>query len=277
MAIGKCILAGAAGLLLSAATAQAQTVPTQYLSLNTELGGLVSAFDTTVTAQWNNSLYPTASLPPPVVDGLALTFQTTDPATNAPTGQPNQPVTIAGNNGAQSFVLSFRASTAGILSGQPLAFTCSSTPAAPAVTGVDTVDLDFSTGPITDIIALAATVSNNGIVTVPYSQSGYGAFALATVNAGAAGSLTVSADTGGAGLPIGMSICETNASTAKCLVPPATTVPVTIAAGATPTFSVFAKATGAIALSPATSRIYVRFTDSSGVSHGSTSVAVMTD
>ena len=38
-----------------------------------------------------------------------------------------------------------------------------------------------------------------------------------------------------------------------------------------------AKATGAIALAPASSRLYVRFTDSSGVAHGSTSVAVMTD
>ena len=242
-----------------------------------QLGAPATVFATmlnTGTAALNNCR---VVLPAPVPQGLAMTFQTTDPRTNTPTGQPNQPVTIPGHDGAQTFVLAFQSSAAQLLSAQPVGFNCDGTPPAPAATGIDTVDLDFTTGPVTDIIALAATASNNGIVTVPYSQSGYGAFALATVNAGAAGSLTVSADTGGFTLPVGMSICATNAATAQCLAPPAASVPVTIAAGATPTFSVFAKATASIALTPGASRIYVRFTDSSGVSHGSTSVAVVTD
>ena len=41
-------------------------------------------------------------------------------------------------------------------------------------------------------------------------------------------------------------------------------------------FSVFLQASGPIALDPASSRIFVRFKDSSGGLHGSTSVAVET-
>ena len=56
----------------------------------------------------------------------------------------------------------------------------------------------------------------------------------------------------------------------------ATSIPVSINAGATPTFSIFATATGAIPFAPQTSRIFFRFLDSNGVQRGSTSVAVTT-
>ena len=59
--------------------------------------------------------------------------------------------------------------------------------------------------------------------------------------------------------------------------PPTGSVAVTIAAGATPTFSVFATASSAIPFAPAVSRVFVRFTDAAGASHGETSVAVMTE
>ena len=48
------------------------------------------------------------------------------------------------------------------------------------------------------------------------------------------------------------------------------------AANAAPTFSIFAQASGAMPFAPATSRLFVRFVDSSGGTHGSTSVAVDT-
>ncbi len=54
--------------------------------------------------------------------------------------------------------------------------------------------------------------------------------------------------------------------------PPAPSVSLSYAGGAAPTFSIFA--TGAIAFSPATARIFVRFKDADGGLHGSTSVAV---
>ena len=89
--------------------------------------------------------------------------------------------------------------------------------------------------------------------------------------------LTVSADTGAATLPVSILLCPTDPSTGQCLQPMAPSVPVTIAAGATPTFSVFVTATAAVALAPATARIFVRFLDADGQSHGSTSVAVQTE
>jgi hypothetical protein len=89
--------------------------------------------------------------------------------------------------------------------------------------------------------------------------------------------ITISADTGGVDLPITISLCETAPSTGQCFAAPSSTVAMHDAAGATPTFSVFVTDTGRIALNPAKSRIFVRFLDSNGLSHGSASVAVETD
>jgi hypothetical protein len=51
---------------------------------------------------------------------------------------------------------------------------------------------------------------------------------------------------------------------------------VTTDANSTPTFSVFASASGAIPFAPGATRIFVRFEDGNGVTRGSTSVAVRT-
>ena len=65
--------------------------------------------------------------------------------------------------------------------------------------------------------------------------------------------------------------------TANTSQPPATVVQLDFAAGSTPTFSVFLTASAPIAFSPGTARVYVRFKDGSGTTHGSTSVAVDAD
>src|SRR5262249_54339549 len=66
---------------------------------------------------------------------------------------------------------------------------------------------------------------------------GVGAFAVATFNAGIAGTFTVSADTGAANLPVTFTLCQTNPQSGACLVTPTPTVAVTINA-ATPIPSV---------------------------------------
>ena len=187
------------------------------------------------------------ALPGP--DGLSLDYQTTDPATNALIGRPNSPVTIPGN-GYQTFILTFQANAALTLQALPLVFGCDGTPPAPVTIGVDTIDLIFSPVPIADMIALAATASGNGVVSVPYSQGAAGAFALASVNAGAAGDLTVVTDTGDASLPITVTLCQTDPSNGQCLAPPTESVAVSIAANATPTFSIFVSAAGTVGLHP---------------------------
>jgi hypothetical protein len=155
-----------------------------------------------------------------------------------------------------------------------LDFACAGAAPAAIIPGVDTVDLTFSSTPIADIIALAATATNNGIVEVP--NGGAGAFAVATDNLGASAPLTVSVDTGAATLPVTATICPSNPSTGACLSAPAASFPLTIAGGTTPTFSIFITSAGAVPFDPAGSRIFVRFTDAQGGLHGSTSVAIET-
>ena len=229
-----------------------------------------ASFENTGSATLNGC---NIALPGSAPAGLGITYQTTNPSTNALTGTPNTPVSINGGNTNQTFLLSFTDSSAATESAMALNFSCSGTTSVATIPGVNTVDLLFSTTPITDVIALAATATNNGIVSMPVG--GAGAFAVASANVGASGSITVSTDTNGATLPIAVNVCQTNAS-AACMAPPSATVTLTDSAGATPTFSVFINASAAISLDPANSRIFVRFKDSSGTSHGSTSVAVQT-
>jgi hypothetical protein len=211
-------------------------------------------------------------LPPSAPSGLTLSYQTTDPNTNAPTGTPNTPVSINAGQ-AQTFLLDFQTSAAATISALPLLFDCSGTNPAPSTIGVNTIDLVFSDTPIADIIALAATTSNDGTV---HLANGVGAFAVASIDAGAAASLTASVDTGSATLPVAISLCQTTA-TGQCIGTPSASFPVNFTAGGTPTFSAFVSTDGQIPFNPGASRIFVRFTDGDGVPHGSTSVAVTTN
>jgi hypothetical protein len=96
------------------------------------------------------------------------------------------------------------------------------------------------------------------------------------VNVGAGDSFTISADTGGAILPVNIFICQTDPQTSICLSPPDTSVPTTILSNETPTFGIFVAGAGDVSFFPETNRIFVRFKDSGGVTRGLTSVAVRT-
>jgi len=213
------------------------------------------------------------ALPVSAPPGLTLDYQTTDPSTNLPTGQKDMPVGLAAGAG-QSFLLTFNSMASFDQPGLPLVFACDGVPAAASIAGLDTVDLLYSAAPVADIIALAATATP-GVVEVP--TGGAAAFAVATDNAGTADMLRVSADSGATALPVTLALCQTAPATGTCLAPPAASLSLDIAAGATPTFSVFVTATGSIPFDPANSRLFVRFEDSSGILHGSTSVAVEAD
>ena len=208
--------------------------------------------------------------------GLTVSYQTTNPATNTPTGSANTPVNIPAS-GAQSFLVSLGSAAALTSPATALTYSCDGGATASLIPGVDTVDLVYSATPIADVIALSATVSNNGIVTVPQSKNQPAAFAVASFNAGADATLTVTADTGNSTEPVTLTLCESNSSTGQCLATPAASVQLDVAANATPTFSVFVSASAPITFAPGTARIFVRFTDDQGVSHGSTSVALATN
>ena len=62
----------------------------------------------------------------------------------------------------------------------------------------------------------------------------------------------------------------------QCLATPASSVTTTINANETPTFGIFATASGAVPFDLANNRIFVEFSDANAVVRGSTSVAIET-
>lgn len=90
----------------------------------------------------------------------------------------------------------------------PSDFACSGVNPAPVLTGVDTLDLAYSSTPGPDLIALAATPTGNGILTIPLSRNQ------------PAASITVSSDFNGASLPLSVTLCATDPATGTRLAPP---------------------------------------------------------
>jgi hypothetical protein len=206
------------------------------------------------------------------VPGIFL-YQTTDPSTNQLIGTPNTPVDIPGG-ATQSFLIALTPTTT--TSGVDVAFkfSCSNTATdVLTIVGVNTLLLVVSNSSVPDIIALAA--ADQGIVNIPSSTS-IGVFAVATANVGSAGTIRVTADTGTLALPVTLVVCETDPATGVCKDPPAASVQRGIGSGQTPTFAVFAIGNEPIGFDPALNRVFVRFKDGSGVTRGSTSVAVRT-
>jgi hypothetical protein len=135
----------------------------------------------------------------------------------------------------------------------PLIFDCAGVTRAPTVAGLNTLDLAFSTTKTADVIAQAS----GDTITVPVNGSND--FTVSTTNAGAADTLTVSADDGGALLPVAVTLCPSNRKTHACLSAPAKSISVPFAANAKRTFSVSVHAADHIPLAPNHSRIFVRF------------------
>ena len=241
-------------------------------SRSVQVGTTATAFATIINA---GSVTATAcrislltSLP------ATFSYQTTNPATNQVIGAPNTPVNITAG-AAQSYVFALTPSAPIAPTDVQLSFDCTNTNPAPINTGLNTLLLSASTTPVPDIVALAVTPTNDGIVNI-LATNGTGALAVATVNVGATGTITASADTGSATLPVNISLCQTNPASGQCISAIGPTVTTTINSSATPTFGIFVQGKGNVPFDPATNRIFVRFKDGGGVTRGSTSVAVRT-
>jgi hypothetical protein len=156
-----------------------------------------------------------------------------------------------------------------------LGFHCSGATPAPTSPGVNTLLYSASGTPVPDIIALAATTSNDGILHV-VGPSNANAFAVATINLGASAAITAAPNTGTATLQLSVAICQSDPTSGQCLSAPGTSATATLDSQTTATFAIFAAAGGPVPFAPATNRIFVQFTDSNGVVRGSTSVAVET-
>lgn len=212
-------------------------------------------------------------------------YQPTDPATNLPIGTPNMPVDITAF-GRQSFVLAFTPTAPMNAAEIELTFACANAPAvAPVVRELNTIVLSAAIAPTPDVVMIAVTPDKVGAPGLMQLPNRANAFAVAAVNAGAAGSLLVSADTGGIPLPATFLLCRTDPITAQCIEPPASALTWTSAAGSTATFSVFVGATGPIPFDIGRNRAYVRMSEAiagsggapmPGAGRGSTCVAITT-
>jgi hypothetical protein len=242
------------------------------ISRSVKVGTSATAFatmiaDGTCTAT-GCTIAPLTSVP------ATFLYQATNPATNQVIGTPNTPRDIPGG-AFQTFVFAFTPTAPFPPTDINLTFTCTNTAPASVVSGLTTLLLSASSAPIPDIVALAATLNNDGIVNIP-GATGTGVFSVATVNVGASGGITASADTGSGSPPVGISLCQTNPATGACLAPPGGSVAVQINANATPTFGVFVTGTAPVPFDPGKNRIFVRFKDAGSVTRGATSVAVRT-
>lgn len=230
--------------------------------------GFASIINSGSTTAVGCSLRPASSV------AANFLMQTTDPLTNALIGTPDTPVDIPGG-GTQTFLFSFAPTQAFETTEIQLEFSCVNAEAAATIVGLNTFSLSASTAPVADIVALAATLTGDGISRIP-GVTGTGVFSVATVNVGTAGTISVSADTGGTALPVSVVVCETNPGNGACLQAPAEIVESQMASNGSATFSFFVQANGSVTFDPAANRVFARFRDTTGSVRGSTSVAVTT-
>ncbi len=258
--------------LLFASPSAGQSLSASVLpaSRSVQVGNPATAFATIINAGPAAGLGCAPSLATNVPASLA--FQTTDPNTNQLTGTPNTPVDIPAG-ATRTFVITLTPSAPISRMDVSFNFACANAPPAPTISSVNTLLLSASTPGGPDVVALATTPSRDGVVNVGGTGE-TGVFAVATVNMGASGSITVSADTDGTSLPLTVVICRTAPATGICLDPPTTgSLTVQMGAGATQTFGLFVTATSTVPFNPAVNRIFVRFLDAGGVIRGLTGVA----
>jgi len=208
----------------------------------------------------------------------SFSYQTTNPLTNAPEGVADTPVDMA-PGAIQTFLFSITPNLPQDPIEIRMSMVCDNMTEANVQSGLNTLFLSSSFAAVPDVIALAATVSGDGVARLTDNS---GVFSIATANVGATDTLTVTAafdplDIGSATL----SVCQTDPATSECLAPP---VPADVGVGAsfdsgsTLTFGVFVSSSTPIEFDPSNRRIVVNFTeDGSGLLRGSTSVAVTSE
>ena len=240
------------------------------LSRSTKIGQPITAFATVINT--SGRALSGCSVGLPNFPG-AFSYQRTNPTTNAVTGSPNTPFSLA-VGASQSLVVALTPQTAIAPAEERFVFQCSDANPAVSIDGVNSLLLSSDTSKPADVVALAATPTQDGTLRLNGDQTQV--FAVATVNLGTGGPITVSVDWGDISLPISLSLCQTNPTTGGCIGNQSSTVTVFINENSTPTFGFFATATGPLPFFPALVRAFVHFKDLSGTIRGSTSIALST-
>ena len=236
-------------------------------SRSVQVGSPVTVFATLLNAGSEAAVNCRPALGSPL--DISLRYQTTDAATNLPTGSTNTPVTLAGNSG-QSWLLELTANAEFSPADLVVDFICDNVDPPQNVSGVNTVLISATNSATADIVALSATVGSNGILETAANQAA--AFSVASVNVGASATVVARPVAVGSAMD-NLSICQTDPLTAECFAAPSASVTVAVGQNETPTFSIFMQHSAEIAFAPAANRISVVF-EEGGVARGSTSVAV---
>lgn len=204
----------------------------------------------------------------------AFSFQPTDPQTNQPVGSLDVAIGIPAGE-SRSFVVAATPAAGSEAAGYdlPVSVQCANSPSSLEISGVNSLRLSFSSTPAPDLIAIGSTVGNTGILDIP--AGGSAAFAVATANVGAAGTMTLRPVATG-DLSLDLTICETNPATGACMADRSASLTRTYASNETASFAVFARSEDSVPFTPATRRVFLEAVDDGGISRGSTSVAVRT-
>lgn len=252
-----------------------QVVSAVLPSSRSIMSGTTATAYMTVVNSGNEAAEACTVRPATLFDGR-VGFQRTDPVTNAVAGNADTAFDIP-QGGSQSLVVSITPdeNSEGHSLDLPLAVQCANTDAAPRTIGVNSLRLSFGSDPVPDLIAVSATPTSDGILTLA-NESAAGAFAIAVANNGEAAPLTVQPVVSDPALPLTATICETDASTGACLTSRSASLEREFGAGETATYSIFIRAAGPVPFDPAQHRIAFEALDSDNVSRGATSIAVRT-
>lgn len=230
----------------------------------------------TIVNTGSETAYACGVYPDQPINGV-LDFYTTNASSNAVSGGRNASFNIP-PGGQQTLLLSVTPFFQARADSWELTFRfiCRNANRARQVSGVNSVLLSFGPQAAPDLIAVAITPSNDGVLRLADNLSA-NAMAVAVSNVGEAGTLTIAPQGSGAAAGLRLRVCETDPGSGACLATPSETVSRPFAAGETASFAVFARGQGEdIALTPAVSRIRLSATDSAGTIRGATSVAVST-
>ena len=242
----------------------------------TSVGGRVTAFGTILNGGTIAATACSIALPA----GTPVTF--TYSARNLTTGtpeNPGQPVNIPAG-GRRDFAMSFVPNVQ-MAANIALVFDCTNSAPAPTYVGLNTFLLTGAANPPADLLSIAVTQTQDGIMNVPLGRTGFAA--LAAQNIGAAANLQARLSvnpigTTGRSLAGTFTMCQTNPTTGLCIpgIPQGTVLNFAAPTNQIRTFTAFVTSNGtAIPFDPANKRLFVHFYQGSNPV-GSASVAVRT-
>lgn len=237
-------------------------------SRSVEIGVTATAFATVLNP--DDAIAQGCTITPVTPIDADFFFQSTDPASNALTGEPNTPVDIPAS-AAASFLIGITPNSDFAAIDVQFDFSCS-TGTAISAPGINTLLLSGNNTPVADVVAVAVTPGGGGIARLP-RDGVFGLMSLATTNVGAEATITAQ-PVDRSGLDGFLRICETDQNTSACLEEAAVSTTGLLAADATRTYSVFINSNTRIFLDATNRRTAVEFVDEFGNVRGSTSVAI---